>query len=637
MTRKSLKELMEDGATVSGAIASTNNGFASGGIGDVIRRQPAKKRKSLKDRVDEAKAELNTKYSIKNILGDVESLDQLSSEQLNKVLSIRGYRAKVVGKKFRDLTGRGAVYDVKMENGKWYVMRIMNVYGIIDGWLTDEENNLITPGRVKPQGVAEGAMPASVIKQKESIRLASDEENKKRFKGKTKAELAQMARRHGYGDKNPYAKFHDGVTESTHDADNSLTEIKKGQKDSNGYTKCWPGKHAEGTKKGKNGGQVRNCVPNESIETEDRHPNEEPYGPEFKPTMPKGTVRVDVSDVYDWYKLGKNISNLKGLDTKDFGKGPPSTIVSFGDEDTEHKYINDLENLGLETTDIDPVDPKQPKGMKRQKVDPTYNVGEASSPAQQAAIAIAKKKKKQKVDEMDKSAPQPGRDGHVSHSTYGRRDDYNLGDPETTLGPEHILKKHDAIKQALAVLDKSIEQYKGKKQKVDELDTNPTKPPASKKSWLDYGMPDKDEKEPEQRFHGWDEYEEQKKKEQTKEAVELNLDDPIDALQYHLQQLTEAPIEIDRDDPTNPMIYGHNKANPAKLQYRMMRAAGQLKELAERVNKAQDAESLIMWQSIVANFKELAMNVDQIGHALEELEQTRRKGGVNSRGIPDLS
>lgn len=46
----------------------------------------------------------------------------------------------------------------------------------------------------------------------------------------------------------------------------SLNEIKKGEKDSNGYTRCWPGKHAEGTKTGKNGGQVRNCVPNESIE-----------------------------------------------------------------------------------------------------------------------------------------------------------------------------------------------------------------------------------------------------------------------------------------------------------------------------------------------------------------------------------
>jgi len=46
----------------------------------------------------------------------------------------------------------------------------------------------------------------------------------------------------------------------------NLSEIKKGAKDANGYTRCWPGKHAEGTKTGKNGGQVRNCVPNESAE-----------------------------------------------------------------------------------------------------------------------------------------------------------------------------------------------------------------------------------------------------------------------------------------------------------------------------------------------------------------------------------
>jgi hypothetical protein len=94
--------------------------------------------------------------------------------------------------------------------------------------------------------------------------------------------------------------------------------------------------------------------------------------------MPKGTVRVDVSDVYDWYKLGQHISNLKGLGKHDFGKGPPSTILSFGDEDTEHKYIQDLEKTGLTTTDIDPIDPNQPKGMKRQKVDPTFNVNEES-------------------------------------------------------------------------------------------------------------------------------------------------------------------------------------------------------------------------------------------------------------------
>jgi hypothetical protein len=45
-----------------------------------------------------------------------------------------------------------------------------------------------------------------------------------------------------------------------------LNEIKKGQKDSNGYTKCWSGYHAAGTKKSATTGkQVRNCVPNEGV------------------------------------------------------------------------------------------------------------------------------------------------------------------------------------------------------------------------------------------------------------------------------------------------------------------------------------------------------------------------------------
>jgi hypothetical protein len=57
----------------------------------------------------------------------------------------------------------------------------------------------------------------------------------------------------------------------------NLNEIKKGQKDSNGFTKCWPGHHAAGTKKGKNGGQVRNCVPNESINEYDA--GEHGFGP----------------------------------------------------------------------------------------------------------------------------------------------------------------------------------------------------------------------------------------------------------------------------------------------------------------------------------------------------------------------
>ena len=119
---------------------------------------------------------------------------------------------------------------------------------------------------------------------------------------------------------------------------------------------------------------LKNELRSEELSLEDYHPNAKPRGPEFPPTMPAGTVKVDVSDVYDWYKLGQHISDLEGLGKHDFGKGPPSTILSFGDEDTEHKYIQDLMKTGLTTTDIDPKGHEPKKG---QKVDPTYNVNEA--------------------------------------------------------------------------------------------------------------------------------------------------------------------------------------------------------------------------------------------------------------------
>lgn len=119
---------------------------------------------------------------------------------------------------------------------------------------------------------------------------------------------------------------------------------------------------------------LKNELKTEKLSLEDYDPNGPPPGPEFPPTMPAGTVKVDVSDVYDWYKLGQHISNMKGLGKHDFGKGPPSTILSFGDEDTEHEYIQDLMRTGLTTTDIDP---KGHEPMKGQKVDPRYNVKES--------------------------------------------------------------------------------------------------------------------------------------------------------------------------------------------------------------------------------------------------------------------
>ena len=102
---------------------------------------------------------------------------------------------------------------------------------------------------------------------------------------------------------------------------------------------------------------------------EDQHPNEKPVGPETKPTMPKGTIRVKVSDVYDWYKLGQHISDLEKLGKHDFGKGPPEAVISFGSEEEEHKYIKLLQQLGLEILDVDPGAADAP-GVE---TDPTYN------------------------------------------------------------------------------------------------------------------------------------------------------------------------------------------------------------------------------------------------------------------------
>jgi hypothetical protein len=93
--------------------------------------------------------------------------------------------------------------------------------------------------------------------------------------------------------------------------------------------------------------------------------------------------------------------------------------------------------------------------------------------------------------------------------------------------------------------------------------------------------------------------------------------------------INEAPIEMDPSDPMDPMIYGHDKANPGKLKYRMARAAGQLKDLAARVDGADPSE----WQRMAQQFEELKMNMEQIRHALEELGKVRKKGGIRSRGI----
>jgi hypothetical protein len=93
--------------------------------------------------------------------------------------------------------------------------------------------------------------------------------------------------------------------------------------------------------------------------------------------------------------------------------------MSFGSEPEEHKYINDLKKLGLTTTDIDPIDPKQPKKMPRQKVDPTYNVGENFADGRNPQDKGDSKRygvpTKASVSTLRKVAKQGGRKGQLAH------------------------------------------------------------------------------------------------------------------------------------------------------------------------------------------------------------------------------
>ena len=76
--------------------------------------------------------------------------------------------------------------------------------------------------------------------------------------------------------------------------------------------------------------------------------------------FPQGTTMVDVSDIYDWYKLGMVISDLDDADPRMFGQGAPHTVIAFGSEEEEHKLLPLLKRLGLTVHDIDrPEDVKQ--------------------------------------------------------------------------------------------------------------------------------------------------------------------------------------------------------------------------------------------------------------------------------------
>jgi len=98
--------------------------------------------------------------------------------------------------------------------------------------------------------------------------------------------------------------------------------------------------------------------------------------------------------------------------------------------------------------------------------------------------------------------------------------------------------------------------------------------------------------------------------------------------------VAETPIAMDPDEPNNPMIHGHEKANPMTLNGRIMSARAQLKELAQLAER----DDLLAWEEICTKakggmFMGLEQNLEQIRHGISELARKRKQGGVASRGI----
>ena len=100
-----------------------------------------------------------------------------------------------------------------------------------------------------------------------------------------------------------------------------------------------------------------------------------------------------------------------------------------------------------------------------------------------------------------------------------------------------------------------------------------------------------------------------------------------------INQLLETPIDM-TGDPNDPVVYGHEKANPMSLKGRIMSARAQLKELAELA----ESNDLVVWEKITrlskgGMFMGLEQNLEQIRHGIEQLAAKRKQGGVASRGI----
>lgn len=173
-----------------------------------------------------------------------------------------------------------------------------------------------------------------------------------------------------------------------------------------GEDPCWDTHQMVGMKM-KNGRKVPNCVPKAKPKNEE----------------------VEIAEA----KVGDTVSFHHELKSAPGSKVKKSGTVEKVDGDVVHVKVKDK------------------YGVKRHQI----------------KMGDLVKEETEQIDEMDKSAPQPGRDGKVSHRTYGSRDrddkdDYFKGKES----PGKSVTAKQAEKDALKILNK---QYAKEETQIDEL------------------------------------------------------------------------------------------------------------------------------------------------------------------------
>jgi hypothetical protein len=136
-------------------------------------------------------------------------------------------------------------------------------------------------------------------------------------------------------------------------------------------------------------------------------------------SFPKGTTLVNVSDVYDWYKLGMAVPALDKADPRVFNKGVPHTVFAFGSEEEEHRMMPLLKRLGFSLHDIDKPEDYE-KAIRASDVVEhlesyvAENFADGKNPQDKGDSARHGIPKGATMAQLEKAAKAPGRKGQLA-------------------------------------------------------------------------------------------------------------------------------------------------------------------------------------------------------------------------------